>query len=344
MNLGPVPIPRFDPYAPLHYVCRRAQGKPAMNGKLDSPFWEKAPWTSDFVDIEGDLKPKPWKRTRVKMLWDDEYLYVGALMEEDEIWGNVRERDAVIFHDNDFEIFLDPDGDTHLYYELEINALGTVWDLLLPKPYRDGGPPVNGWDIQGLKTAVHIDGELNNPSAVNRGWSVEIALPWKSLKECAAGGRAPVPGDSWRINFSRVEWHVEVKDGKYVKRANPETGRTLPEENWVWSPMGLINMHYPELWGYLWFAGEEGPFDPGRDPDAQTKWELRQLYYLERKYHAEKGAFCSDWEILKGETSWSMEPRIEAGTWFFDISATASDGLSRLHIREDGKLWREGGS
>ena len=57
------------------------------------------------------------------------------------------ERDSVIFRDNDFEVFIDPDGDTHAYYELEINALGTVWDLLLLKPYRDGGPAINGWDI-----------------------------------------------------------------------------------------------------------------------------------------------------------------------------------------------------
>ena len=65
-------------------------------------------------------------------------------------------RDAVIYHDNDFEVFIDPDGDNHLYYELEINALGTEWDLLLVKPYRDGGPAVNAWDIQGLRTAVHV--------------------------------------------------------------------------------------------------------------------------------------------------------------------------------------------
>ena len=43
-------------------------------------------------------------------------------------------------------MFIDPDGDNHLYYEFEINALNTVWDLLLPKPYRDGGPALNGWE------------------------------------------------------------------------------------------------------------------------------------------------------------------------------------------------------
>jgi hypothetical protein len=75
----------------------------------------------------------------MKMVWDDEYLYVAAEMEEPDIWATLTERDSVIFHDNDFEVFIDPDGDTHAYYELEVNALATAWDLMLLKPYRDGG-------------------------------------------------------------------------------------------------------------------------------------------------------------------------------------------------------------
>lgn len=45
-----------------------------------------------------------------------------------------------------------------------MNALNTGWDLRLPKPYKDGGPALNEWEIHGLKTAVHIDGTLNDPS------------------------------------------------------------------------------------------------------------------------------------------------------------------------------------
>ena len=246
-------------YAPKHYICRRAKEPLELDGRIDKPFWEAAEWTEDFVDIEGDLRPKPEKRTRVKMLWDDEYFYFAAELIEDQIWATLTERDSVIFYDNDFEIFIDPDGDSHQYYEFEINALNTVWDLLLVKPYRDGGPPVNGWDIAGLKTAVHIDGELNRPGADNRKWSVEVAMPWSSLRECAKEGRPPVPGEFWRVNFSRVEWRKEVQDGEYRKVLNPETGKPYPEDNWVWSPMGIINMHYPELWGYVVFAeGEAG--------------------------------------------------------------------------------------
>ena len=100
------------------------------------------------------------------MLWDDDYFYFAAELMEDQIWATLTERDSVIFYDNDFEIFIDPDGDSHHYYEFEINALNTVWDLLLIKPYRDGALRLTAGILADFKTAVHIDGELNRPGAI----------------------------------------------------------------------------------------------------------------------------------------------------------------------------------
>ena len=65
----------------------------------------------DFQDIEGDKKPRPRFRTRAKMLWDDQFFYVAAELEEPHVWATLTKHDSVIFHDNDFEIFIDPDGD-----------------------------------------------------------------------------------------------------------------------------------------------------------------------------------------------------------------------------------------
>ena len=124
------------------------------------------------------------------MLWDDEYFYIGALLEEPHVWGTLTKHDAVIFHDNDFEIFIDPDGDNHEYYEIEINALNTEWDLFLTKPYRDGGPAINAWEIPGLKTAVHVEGTLNDPRDKDTSWSVEFAFPWKALAGVRPSARA----------------------------------------------------------------------------------------------------------------------------------------------------------
>lgn len=77
------------------------------------------------------------------MLWDEDYFYVAADLEEPHIWANLKQRDTVIFYDNDFEAFIDPQGDNHRYYEYEMNALNTIWDLLLAKPNRDGATAIN---------------------------------------------------------------------------------------------------------------------------------------------------------------------------------------------------------
>lgn len=230
------------------YVCHRAGGKMVIDGHLTEPDWRKAAATDLFVDIEGAVRSQPRFGTRAKMLWDDDYFYIAAIMEEPHVWGTLTKRDAVIFHDNDFEVFIDPDGDRNEYYELEINALNTVWDLFLTRPYRDRGKAINEWDIAGLRTGVQVDGTINDPRDIDRGWSVEIAIPWRALAEYAHRPAPPVDGDVWRINFSRVEWRHQIVAGKYQKA--PQTR----EDNWVWSPQGVIDMHRPEHWGKVRFS------------------------------------------------------------------------------------------
>jgi hypothetical protein len=233
-----------DSNTPLRYECHRAQGI-VVDGKLDEAAWQKAPWTGLFVDIEGSAKPAPRFPTQVKMLWDDNYLYIGAELTEPDVWATLTQHDSVIFRDNDFEVFLNPSGDSRNYFEFEINALNTSWDLFLPKPYREDGHADNSWEIPGLKSAVFVNGTLNHPGDRDRGWTVEIAFPWSAFVDRSGFGR-PKPGDQWRVNFSRVEWKTEVVGGEYKKLP----GR---EDNWVWSPQGVIDMHRPEKWGFVRF-------------------------------------------------------------------------------------------
>ncbi len=278
----PAAIPAFLP--PRGYVCYRAATPIKIDGKLDDEAWKNAPWTTDFVDIEGDTRPKPRFRTRVKMLWDNEFFYIAADLEEPHVWATLTEHDSVIFQDNDFEVFIDPNSDNHEYYELEINALNTVWDLFLTKPYRDGGSALNTWEIPGLKSAVHIAGTLNDPRDVDKGWSVELAVPWKVLKEAAHRPAPPEEGDQWRVNFSRVEWLHEVVDGKYRKVA----GRK--EDNWVWSQQGAIDMHRPEMWGYVQFSsGKPGAVAYVPDATGEARHILHQVYYQQRAFMKKQG-------------------------------------------------------
>jgi len=233
--------------APLTYNCHRAATPINIDGQLNDPAWRRAPWTSYFIDIEGSKKPRPRHKTRVKMMWDDNFFYVAAQMEEPHVWATLTAHDSVIFRDNDFEVFIDPDGDTDNYFEFEINALNTGWDLFLPKPYRKGGKADNSWDIPGLKTAIYVDGTLNNPSDKDRGWSVEIAFPWSAFTYRDAKHARPNPGGAWRVNFSRVQWRTRIVEGRYEKLPG------LQEDNWVWTPQHAINMHIPEHWGYVKF-------------------------------------------------------------------------------------------
>jgi hypothetical protein len=264
---------------PSSYVCYRATEPLSLLGNIADPAWQSAPWTADFVDIQGSRLPKPRFRTRAKMLWDDTYLYIAAQMEEPQLWATLTEHDSVIFRDNDFEVFIDPDNDGRLYSELELNQLNTTWDLLLVNSYRGGGPAVNGFELKGLKTAVQLQGDLNDPTTTTEGWTTEIAIPWAAFRDISAYPCPPRDGDQWRINFSRVEWHVTVADGKYVKVPG------LPEDNWVWSPMGVIDMHRPERWGVLQFSDlPKGSIKPKPLAGWAEKNVLAQIWQAESDF------------------------------------------------------------
>ncbi len=327
-----IPAPCVPRFAPKVYQCRRAKQPLILDGNLEKDFWADALWTEDFADIEGDIREKPRFRTRAKILWDDENIYFGAELTGDEIWAHVTERDDVIFQDNDFEIFIDPDSDTQCYCEFEMNARNTVWDLLLTKAYRDGGKPMNGFDLKGLRTAVKIDGELNNPYAANTRWCCEVVMPFETLLECVGQNvSAPRPGDFWRINFSRVQWKVDVKDGQFVKRTDPVTGKVLPEDNWVWSPTGIVNMHYPELWSFVFFCREDETYSVPEE--ERIKWELRRYYYAQHAYFDEHGCFCAG--IVVPDSA--ITPKIQITDHWFEISCLSSDGSQKLMIFADGR-------
>ena len=248
------PSPPGPIRAPLSYVATRRTGPIAIDGRLNDAAWARAPWTEMFTDIEGPIRLAPRFATRVKMLWDDDYWYIAAELEEPDLWATIRQRDAVIFRDNDFELFVDPSGTAHRYFEVEMNQFGTVWDLFLPKPYREGGHAVNEWDIVGLRIAVGLQGTINDPRDRDRGWTVELAIPWAAFADSGRNVVPPHVGDQWRVNFSRVEWDVDTLHGAYVKRQDA-VGKPLPEHNWVWSPQGVVNMHVPEMWGFVRFGG-----------------------------------------------------------------------------------------
>ncbi len=324
---------------PRGYACGYAPQPPKIDGRLDDPAWQAAPWTEEFLDIQGPTKPRPRFRTRAKMLWDKENFYIAAELEEPHVMGTVTRHDAVIFADNDFEVFINPDGDNHNYYELELNALNTTWDLFLNKPYKDGGKADNSFELTGMKTAVRVKGTINDPRDRDEGWCVEIAIPWKALAQHAHVACPPRPGDQWRIDFSRVEWKFNVVNGKYVKVPK------LPEDNWIWSPPGIVDMHRPERWGYVRFSAEppgEATFVP--DPTLPARDRLMEVYHREKSFREEHGRFATSLQELGIEQAVAKEfPKpieLKATKPGFEATLDVSlpGGEQHLYVNQDSHL------
>jgi hypothetical protein len=260
------------------YTCYRTREPLAVDGRLAQAAWEKAPKSPRFVDmVTGDAAPFD---TRAAALWDDQNLYIGFWVEEPFVEAQLTERDALLFLENDVEVFIDG-GDC--YYEFEINALGTIYEVFFiwRDAYKRGGKfdvpefdllsrkalsfagnyDRNGatfwwgthprgprwafldWDYPGLRSAVFVDGAINDRTKVDRGWTVELAFPWAGM-QWLANGRAlpPNPGDVWSMFFGRFE-RVEVAG-------------TLPQPQpaWCWNKHGVLDTHLPEHFTRVQFS------------------------------------------------------------------------------------------
>ncbi len=326
---------------PHSYTAYKTQDAIKIDGKSDELIWDRIEWSSDFIDIEGVKTPK--YQTKVKMTWDDTYFYILAKIEEPHVWADITQHDAVIFYNNNFEVFVDPDGDTHNYYELEVNALNTVWDLFITKPYRELNSPVlNDWHITGLKSAVHVEGTLNDASDLDKGWTLEIAIPWSVYK--TSYYQDVVPRDTfWRVNFSRVNWDFELMEDVYSRKKDLKD-QFLQAYNWVWSPQGVVNMHEPEKWGYVYFSSSEVNtetlFEIPKDEDV--KWALYKMYRAQKTHFSESNQWLTSIEsiqstpiVLYGQT---LYPSIEnyKGGWVITLKSPFTNKL--LSIKEDGKF------
>lgn len=325
---------------PKNYVVPYSAQVPIIDGDLADNTWQQSPWSDLFTDIEGAKKAKPTFQTRVKMLWNDSCLFIAAELQEPHVWGSLTQHDAIIYQDNDFEIFLDPGNNTHQYFEIEVNALNTILDLLMPRPYRNGAAAMLSYDICQLQSAIKVQGSLNNPADKDVGWTIEMAIPFRALY---TGNRwkAPDDGALWRINFSRVQWQTEIKESRYVKKKDAN-GKLLPENNWVWSPQGVVNMHYPERWGYLQFSRKPSAVNdtfqlPYNEKRKQYLW---LLYYRQKAYqqkHQKYAASLKELNINTNEVTVEKmvnKLKVEATSRQFTVSI--SDGSNTLLLNDEG--------
>jgi hypothetical protein len=134
---------------------------------------------------------------------------------------------------------------------------------------------------------VRVDGTINKSIDTDRSWSVELAIPWAAVATQTKMSAPPHDGDQWRINFSRVEWTLERAGDGYRKVAG------VPEHNWVWSPQWAIDMHRPEMWGYVQFStSSRGPVSFKADPSWPARAWLYDAYYAQRAFKTRNSRYA----------------------------------------------------
>jgi len=266
----------LSPNNPAPYTAYQTRDPMLVDGHLTERAWQLAPRSPRFVDvISGGVSPF---ETRAAVIWDTRALYVGFWIEEPHVRASLTERDALIFLENDAEVFIDG-GDT--YYEFEINALNTVYevfyiwqdaytrggrfdipefDLLSRKALSFGGNydrtaahfwwgahprkcrwAFLDWDFPGLQTAVNARAAFTIGNTMHTGWTVELAFPWSGMT-WLADGRAlpPNDGDLWRLFVGRYE--------------QLPIGGSNVSAGWAWHPVGSGDNHAPERFTPIQFT------------------------------------------------------------------------------------------
>lgn len=254
-----------------HYTSYKINSPIQIDGKLNESVWINAPRSNSFKDlVSGE---STIHETRAAVLWDDDFLYIGYWIEEPNLEATLTERDSRIYTNNDVELFI---AGEDAYYEFEINAYGTIYEVLfiweeayIEKGYsrmepfdreKTGVRPFHGvgyknhprgrrigfwnWDFPGLQSAVFLDGTINDDSDRDRGWTVELALPWSGMEALAMEDNVNLPPkneDVWRMDFSRFNQYKEAPP------ANDSGG-------WAWSSHGVWDSHVPECFTFIHFS------------------------------------------------------------------------------------------
>lgn len=207
-----------------------------VDGKLDDEIWSKAASSGAFVNTMSGAKVE--LETQAKVAWDDKFLYVAFSSKDPDVWTTLTKRDDKLWTQEVVEVFIDANADKKDYVELQVNPRGTIFDSYLPA-YRKNQ---NDWNSK-LKAAVQIDGTLNKREDTDKGWTVEMAIPWADTK-----GRGtyemelpPKPGAVWRVNFFRFD-HPKGK----------------PPAASAWSPPRVGDFHVLDKFGELVFGDAEG--------------------------------------------------------------------------------------
>jgi hypothetical protein len=207
---------------------RRVAEPPRIDGLLDEAAWKSASPVELVQSFDGR---RAQRRTIARLVRDDEALYVAFECEDPDVWGTFENRDDPLYGEEVVELFLDADGDGRTYHELEVSPRNTIFDAYFPR--RREGMEL-GFDAR-ASSAVQVRGTLDDRSDQDRGWSVELRIPFAALTHLPR--TPPGAGDRWRFNLYRLE---QLSPGHI--------------EGQAFSPLGVRDFHHLTRFGWLDFV------------------------------------------------------------------------------------------
>ena len=189
---------------PTEFECPRIAGAVRIDGRADEAAWGKALVIDSFVAHWANRTGRT--KTKARLMWDDEFLYFHAEMEDVDLYADIRETNGNIWENDVFELFFRPSENATAYYEFQVNPLNTRLHLFFPS--RGAGSlrrARSSGDDRAfhLTTAVALRGSLNRWQDDDAGWSVEGRIPWKDFSRT---GGAPKVGDIWRFALCRYDY------------------------------------------------------------------------------------------------------------------------------------------
>jgi len=204
------------------YKCYRADSEIKLDGVLDDEAWKKAEVISDLWQgnswDEDKGKPVPGhyetQKTRARLLYDDNYIYVGAEMDDTDVLGMTTTNESAFNEglDDIFEMFFKPYHMKPGYYELHVMPQNVTRNLFIAKKGAGSYLRFEGYH-SGMQTAVRIDGTLNNWKDEDKGWTVEVRIPMSAFDETGGG---PVPGDRWQFLIARYNYSYQLPYGNEI--------------------------------------------------------------------------------------------------------------------------------
>lgn len=184
--------------------------QPVTIDGMPDPAWDVAHVVDDFYAWDEEENPIPARsQTRVRVLWDDDHLYVRAELDDKDIYALHTEHNSRTWDDDVFELFVQPRQGSDRYYEFHVTPRNITLQLGFPSTDREGRVFRDHIFDGGMQSAVTLDGIINDWKQKDRGWVVEIAIPFSAFSEAAP---PPDDGTVWHVAFCRYDYSYYLHD------------------------------------------------------------------------------------------------------------------------------------